>query len=181
MENTIRSIVGRSDTTAKQSSPQGEYLQYKKKGRNEMTKDEIQVAIKNAHTRAEIEVVLEAVVEKLQDKKIGKKFRESLKLHEEILMEKLDNLDKDEIAKEAKMTLKEGQFITVSEHNKYKVDVTNIFKVVAVTDIEIVLQDLTEYIGLHIVLKVEEQKFPFIKCGKISFAGTIVEIMDELK
>lgn len=148
-----------------------------------MNKDEIRLAVKNANTKAEIESILEIVVENLQASKVGKKFKETLKIYEEELMDKLDKLSKEEEAEERAevMTLIEGKYITVSEHNKYKEDTINIFKVVAITDIEIVLQDLSEYIGLHIILKVEEQKLPHISNKRISFTGTILEIMDELK
>lgn len=147
-----------------------------------MNKDEIRLAVKNANTKAEIESILEIVVENLQASKVGKKFKETLKIYEEELMVKLDKLSKEEQAEEAEViTLIEGKYITVSEHNKYKEDTINIFKVVAITDIEIVLQDLSEYIGLHIILKVEEQKLPHISNKRISFTGTILEIMDELK
>lgn len=145
-----------------------------------MNKDEIRNAVKSAKTKPEVEVILEVVVEKLQSPRIGKKLKETLKIYEEELLDKLDKLEKEEDAKEG-MTLKEGEFITVRETSKYRKDVINIFKIVAVTDVEIVIQDLSEYIGLHIILKVEEQKLPYLQNRKISFSGTIEEIMDELK
>ena len=144
-----------------------------------MNKDEIRTAVNAANTRPEIETILEIVVEKLQDKKIGKKLKETLKIYEETLLEKLDKLEGEEQAGEA-MTLQEGKYVTVREYSKYK-ETTNIFKIVAITDIEIVLQDLSEYVGLHVILKVEKQKLPKIENSKISFFGEVLEIMDELK
>lgn len=147
-----------------------------------MNKDEIRTAVNNANTKAEIESVLEIVVEKIQDKKVGKKLKETLKIYEEELMDKLDKLSKEEQAGETKevMTLEEGKYVKVREHSNDK-ETINTFKVVAITDKEIVLQDLTEYVGLHIILKAEKQKLPKIQNQKISFAGEVLEILDELK